>query len=97
MDNPIYADTGMLITVNRITEAEDMAKALGQHRAKLCVITSDAATNALGAHETADKAQVVISTQAALKLTLKALGRCPVRDSLQVPIPGAAAGRGHLG
>jgi CRISPR/Cas system-associated endonuclease/helicase Cas3 len=40
MDNPIYADTGMLITVNRITEAEDMAKTLGQHRAKLCVIIS---------------------------------------------------------
>jgi hypothetical protein len=77
MDSPGQEDVGMLITVNRIAEAHDVAEKLSAYRAKLYVITSDAPTNALGAHETADKAQIVISTQAALKLTLKALGDAP--------------------
>ena len=75
MDNPAYANTGMLITVNRIAEARDMAEALSSHRDKLCIYTSDAEANALGSHADAKAAQVCISTQAALKLTLKALDR----------------------
>jgi uridylate kinase len=56
MDSPEQEDVGMLITVNRIAEARDVAAKLSLHRSKLCVITSDAATNALGDHEAADKA-----------------------------------------
>ena len=55
MDSPEQEDVGMLITVNRIAEARDVAAKLSLHRSKLCVITSDAATNALGDHEAADK------------------------------------------
>jgi hypothetical protein len=61
----------MIIFVNRIVEAGDMAKALKEHRSKLCVITSDAETNALGDHEKADQAQLVVATQAALKMTMR--------------------------
>jgi hypothetical protein len=77
MDNPTHEGTGMLILVNRITEAADMAAALQDYRGSLCVYTSDPATNALGAHETANDAQVCIATQAALKATLKTLQGAP--------------------
>ena len=78
MDDPSRADQGMVIFVNRIAEAEDMANLIGPgYRDRLCVITSDGAVNALGVHETADKAQVCIATQAALRLTLRALCGAP--------------------
>jgi hypothetical protein len=77
MDSGAYADTGMLITVNRIAEAKDMAEALRGYRDRLCVHTSDPAVNELGHHTHAAAAQVCVSTQAALKLTLKALAGAP--------------------
>ena len=70
MDDPNYAETGMLITVNRLNEAEDMARELGAYRSKLCVITSHDDINGLGEHQMADTAQLCICTQAALKRTL---------------------------
>jgi hypothetical protein len=78
MDNPAYGDVGMVIFVNRIAEASDMADKIGQqYRNELCVITSDPTVSALGNCQEAAQAQVLISTQAALKLTLKALGGAP--------------------
>lgn len=77
MANPEHAGTGMLILVNRKAEAADMAAALQDYRDKLCIYTSEPKTNELGAHEVADKAQVCIATQAALKATLKTLQGAP--------------------
>lgn len=73
MDSPAHAGTGVLITCNRVAEVEDMAKALASHRDKLCIIVGRANTKvlAMGDHETANQAQVVIATQAALKESLK--------------------------
>jgi hypothetical protein len=76
-----HSDVGMVVFVNRIAEAKDMADAVlakdGDHCRRLCVITSDAAVNALGGHAQADEAQLVIATQAALKTTLKSLHEAP--------------------
>jgi len=75
LDSPAYATTGMVIFVNRIAEARAMGEAIGpEYRDRLCLVTSDAAVNDLGGHDVAGDAQVVICTQARLKLTLKALG-----------------------
>jgi hypothetical protein len=72
LDDPGRTHAGMLILVNRIVEAKDMAEAIGaEYRDKLCVITSDHNVNDLGAHAEAAEAQVCIATQAALKSTLK--------------------------
>jgi hypothetical protein len=73
MDSPNHGDVGMVIFVNRITEAEDMAKMIGpQYRDRLSVLTSDTAVSALGGHADANDAQVCFATQEALKRTLKA-------------------------
>ena len=76
MNDPAYAGTGILITCNRVAEVRDMAEALAPHRDKLCIIVGKAnpVVLAMGGHETADQAQCVISTQAALKESLKAPG-----------------------
>ena len=73
MDAPHYARTGMIITCNRVSEVRDMAKALADHRGKLCIIVGKANVEvlAMGDHQEADKAQVVIATQAAIKETLR--------------------------
>ena len=79
MDNPAHADTGALITVNRIAEARDTAQALADmgYSDKVCVYTSEPTVNELGRHSSAHSAQVCVSTQAALKQTLKALAGQP--------------------
>ena len=73
MTSPDCAGIGMVITCNRVAEVRDMAEALAPHRDKLCVIVGKENTDvlALSAHAEADGAQVVISTQASLKETLK--------------------------
>ena len=73
MDAPHYARTGMIITCNRVSEVRDMAKALAAHRGKLCIIVGKANVEvlAMGDHHEADKAQVVIATQAAIKETMR--------------------------
>ena len=65
---------GVLIAVNRLSEARDMADALKDQRAKLCLIvgkTSAGDMQPLGGHLEADAAQIVITTHAALKETLR--------------------------
>jgi hypothetical protein len=89
MDSRAYADTGMLITVNRIAEAKDMAEALRGYCDRLCVYTSDPAVNKLGHHTHAAAAQVCVSTQAALKLTLKALAGAPFNAASRFHYRGA--------
>ncbi len=82
MDSPRHNDVGMLIAVNRVAEAFDMAKALLPYRAKLCVIVgserahiadgeSTIDVRTMGAYSEANEAQVVVTTQAALKASLK--------------------------
>lgn len=73
MDAPHYARTGMVITCNRVSEVRDIAKALSGYRSKLCIIVGKANVEvlAMGDHQAADRAQVVVSTQAALKETLR--------------------------
>jgi hypothetical protein len=41
MDSPSHNDVGMLIAVNRVAEAFDMAKSLSAHRGRLCVIVGN--------------------------------------------------------
>jgi len=67
---------GVLILVNRLSEARDMAGADGLEcvRDKLCLVTgkkSAAEMQRLGDHLEADTAQIVVTTQAALKETLR--------------------------
>ena len=81
VNDATYADTGILITVNRIDEARDIAMQMADVADKVCVFTSDPKVNALGQHSDANAAQVCISTQAALKLTLKALAGRPFGDA----------------
>ena len=76
MADPSRADVGMLITCNRVSEVADMARDLQRHRDKLCVVVSadhrdGTETLALADHQEAATAQVVVSTQAALKASLK--------------------------
>ena len=73
MTTPHYARTGMVIACNRVNEVRDIAKALSAYRSKLCIIVGKANTDvlALGDHQAADQAQVVVTTQAALKETLR--------------------------
>jgi hypothetical protein len=73
LDDADHGSVGMLITVNRRTEAADMADQLSAFRNRLCVITADGTINAKGGHDVADEAQVCICTQAALKRTTKTL------------------------
>lgn len=69
--DPAYAHVGMVVAVNRTQEVKDMARALEAHRNRLCVICSDLDGRAAGAHLEADGAQIVVTTQAALKETLR--------------------------
>ena len=73
MTSPHYAGTGMVIACNRVTEVRDMAAALATHRDKLHIIVGRANTDvlAMGAHTEANQAQCVITTQAALKGTMR--------------------------
>jgi hypothetical protein len=89
MDNPAYADVGVLIMVNRVTEAQDMAKALSPYGNRLCVYTADDDVRALGDHAEADGAQVCVSTQAALKATIKALDGAPFHTASRFHYRGA--------
>ena len=75
MASPERRNVGVLITCNRVEEVRDMALLLGEWRHRLCVIVGrdNADVLALGEHEVADGAQVVICTQEALKRTLKAV------------------------
>jgi hypothetical protein len=77
MSDPEHAETGMLITCCRVEECAAMAEALRDHRSKLCIIVGRANTSvlAMGDHTEANAAQVVVSTQAALRQTLKATER----------------------
>lgn len=70
---PAHSGTGMLILVNRVDEAKDMAEVLSAHSDRLCVYTGTPSVSALGQHEVANEAQICVSTQAALKLSLKSL------------------------
>ena len=78
MDSPDRRDVGMVVFVNRNTEVEDMAKQIGEaYRDRMCLITSRHDVRSLGALETATEAQVCVSTQAALRRTLKELKGAP--------------------
>lgn len=71
-----HDSVGVLILVNRLSEARDMAGADGLEcvRDKLCLVTgqkSAAEMQLLGDHLEADAAQIVITTQAAFKETLR--------------------------
>lgn len=75
--SPAHAAVGVLIAVNRISEARDMAEALKDHRAKLgLIVGAKHATElqAMGGHLEADTAQIVVTTQAALKETMRRAG-----------------------
>lgn len=67
---PALGHVGMVIACHRVDEVEALALALGDHRDKLCVIVGakNVTTLALGDHTDADGAQIVITTQASLKL-----------------------------
>lgn len=72
--SPDHGHVGVLIAVNRIAEAEDMATALQPVRSSLHMATGKAKAALmlpLGGHMTADQAQIVVTTQAALKETLR--------------------------
>ncbi len=84
MDSPRHDHVGMLIACNRVQEVYDFAKALQGYRGRVCVIVGrDRATiedaddgvsrdvRLMGAHQQADEAQLVLTTQAALKEALK--------------------------
>lgn len=73
IETPGYELAGMLILCNRVSEVQDMAEVLQPQRSSLCVIVGKAWSKVadLGDHETADGAQIVISTQAALKESLR--------------------------
>ena len=80
-----HEDVGVLIAVNRITEAVEMAETLGSHKAKLCVVSGRKSAPQfakLQGHTSANGAQVVITTQAALKEILR---RTRDRDFEQAP------------
>ena len=65
---------GVLIAVNRISEAEDMAVALKDQRAKMCLVVGKSNADKMqlfGDHLEANAAQIVITTHAALKETLR--------------------------
>ncbi len=73
-NSPDHAHVGVLIAVNRLAEAQDMAGALKDQWGKMCVLTgrnSEAMMQPLGGRVEADAAQIVITTQAALKETLR--------------------------
>jgi hypothetical protein len=76
-DAPDRTDVGMLVLVNRINEARDMAEALAHYRDRLCILTSDFRVNSMGDHAVADKAQVLVTTQERLRRTLKSLYGLP--------------------
>lgn len=67
---PSFGHVGMLIACHRVDEVEAMALALQPHRDRLCVIVGakNVATLAMGDHSDADGAQIVITTQASLRL-----------------------------
>lgn len=73
MNSPHYTRTGMVIACNRVTEVRDMAVALAAYRDKLHIIVgqTNAEVLAMGAHTEAGQAQCVITTQAALKATMR--------------------------
>jgi len=65
---------GVLIAVNRLSEARDMADALKDQKAKLCLIVgrnSAPEMQPLGGHLEPGLAQIVLTTQSALKETLR--------------------------
>lgn len=75
MGDPTRASVGMLVTCNRVEEVEALAGKLGAWRDWLCVIVGEKhdKVRAMGDHETAQDAQVVVCTQAAIKQSLKSL------------------------
>jgi hypothetical protein len=62
---------GMLLLINRLEDIRDVATYLAAHRHQIMVDTSDAYTNTFGGCQAADQAQLVITTQEALKRTLR--------------------------
>ena len=69
-----HSGVGVLIAVCRKSEAADMAASLEDVRRSLCLVVGKKSAEAmqpLGDHLDADEAQVVITTQAALKETLR--------------------------
>ena len=89
MQSPGHDFEGMLILVNRIAEAEDMAARLAAHRTKVCIFTSRPDVNDMGDHMVADHAQVCITTQAALKVTFRELHGAPFGDASKFHYRGA--------
>lgn len=69
--SPAHAHVGMLILCNRVTEVEDMAMALQAYRDRLCIICGDTTVQDLGDHLAGNDAQIVIATQASLKMSLR--------------------------
>lgn len=91
MDSVPHRHVGMLVAVNRVAEVFDFAKELQPYRDRVCVIIgSDRAiiedegvtrdVRLMGAHQEANAAQLVITTQAALKASLKAAKRATGSD-----------------
>lgn len=75
-----HEGVGIMIAVNRVTEVEDMADALKAHKANLYIASGRRNSTKLlelCGHTKADEAQIVITTQSALKETLR---RTPERD-----------------
>ncbi len=72
MSSPIYADTGAIICLFTLDEIEKMAAELAMPKNDICIITADARLNGLGAGpESADKAQVILTTQQRIEWHLK--------------------------
>lgn len=73
LNDPAHENKGVLIAVNRVEEVRYIAKELAVHRGKLCVIVGRTHTDVLemAGHADAGRAQVVVTTQAALKETLR--------------------------
>lgn len=73
MDDPQRASVGMMVTCSRIEEVKGVADKLSKWHDRLCVIVGqdNPEVLAMGDHEAANAAQVVICTQEALKRTLK--------------------------
>ena len=59
----LHRNAGLFISVFTIAEAKAMAEALHDISNSLCVLTSDAEANAMGAAPDANSAQVLITTQ----------------------------------
>lgn len=73
MESDAHSHVGMLIACNRVEEVAAVARAFSSQRDKACVIVGPKHPDvrAMGGQSEADTAQLVVTTQAALKASLR--------------------------